>query len=249
MTNRQLAAKLDELAYKTVEARSLQDQAGVESANLLKTALRRIATKVHATGQLGQVLTGKPRNGWSAKCDNADNGIPVLSLGAVTGFRYRATEFKKTSLHADKEGHFWLKPGDLLITRSNTPELVGHAAIYSGSPSPCIYPDLIMRLPLNLKQVDPTFVWYWLQSPPARDFIFEKAKGTSSTMKKISQGVVMAIPFPTHLDLPEQLRIVAELNRLQVQTDSLKVLQFETGTEIRALLPSIVSRTFTGQLG
>jgi hypothetical protein len=74
---------------------------------------------------------------------------------------------------------------------------------------------------LNLDQVDPTFVWYWLQSPPARDFIFGKAKGTSSTMKKISQGVVIAIPFPTHLNLPEQRRIVAELDRLQTEADSL----------------------------
>jgi type I restriction enzyme S subunit len=221
----------------------------IESANLLKTALRRIATKVNAAGQLQQVLTGKPRNGWSAKCDNAEGGIPVLSLGAVTGFRYRATEFKKTSLHADKGGHFWLKPGDLLITRSNTPELVGHAAIYNGSPSPCIYPDLMMRLPLNLDQADPTFVWYWLQSPPARDFIFAKAKGTSSTMKKISQGVVMAIPFPAHLSLPEQRGIVAELDRLQTETDSLKALQAQIATELRALMPSIISRAFTGQLG
>jgi type I restriction enzyme, S subunit len=245
---RELAARLDGLAVKTEEARSLQGQALIECANLLKTALRRIAAKVNATGQLSQVLTGKPRNGWSAKCDNAEGGIPVLSLGAVTGFRYRATEFKKTSLHADKDGHFWLQPGDLLITRSNTPELVGHAAIYNGRPSPCIYPDLMMRLPLNLDEVDPTFVWYWLQSPPARDFIFEKAKGTSSTMKKISQGVVMAIPFPTHLGLPEQRRIVDELDRLQSKADSVKALQAETGTELRALMPSIVSGVFTGQL-
>ena len=106
----------------------------------------------------------------------------------------------------------------------------------------------MMRLPLNLNRVDLTFVWYWLQSPPARDFIFEKAKGTSSTMKKISQGIVMAIPFPTHLNLPEQHRIVAELNRLQIEVDSLKALQSETGTELRALMPSIVSRAFTGRL-
>jgi hypothetical protein len=67
-------------------------------------------------------------------------------------------------------------------------------------------------------------------------------------MKKISQGVVMAIPFPTHLGLPEQHRIVGELNRLQIEVDSLKVLQSEIGVELRALMPSIVSRVFTGQL-
>jgi len=59
----------------------------------------------------------------------------------------------------------------------------------------------------------------------------------------------MAIPFPTHLDLPEQRRIVAELDKMQIEVDSLKALQAETGTELRALMPSIVSRAFTGQLG
>lgn len=59
----------------------------------------------------------------------------------------------------------------------------------------------------------------------------------------------MAIPFPMNLSLPEQRRIVAELDRLQTETDSLKALQAQTGTELRALMPSIVSRVFTGQLG
>ncbi len=66
-------------------------------------------------------------------------------------------------------------------------------------------------------------------------------------MKKISQGVVMAIPFPTHLGLAEQRDIVAELDRLQSEVDSLKALQSETGTELRALMPAIVSRVFTSQ--
>jgi hypothetical protein len=67
-------------------------------------------------------------------------------------------------------------------------------------------------------------------------------------MKKISQGVVMAIPFPTHLSVTDQRRITAELDRLQSQVDSLKALQSKTGTELRALVPSIVSQVFTGQL-
>ena len=244
---REVAAQLDKVSARVEEARSLQKDILAESASLLKTTLRRIATDVDVIGQLGEVLTGKPRNGWSAKCDNAEGGIPVLSLGAVTGFRYRASEFKRTSLYANPDGHFWLQPGDLLITRSNTPELVGHAAVYSGAPSPCIYPDLMMRLPLNLDRVDPTFVWYWLQSPPARDFIASKAKGTSSTMKKISQGVVMAIPFPTSLSLVEQRTIVESLDLLQSATDSLKTLQTEAAFELQALLPSVVSKVFSGK--
>ena len=53
---------------------------------------------------------------------------------------------------------------------------------------------------------------------------------------------------PHTFSLHEQRRIVAELDRLQTEADSLKTLQAETGTELRALMPSIVSRAFTGQL-
>jgi type I restriction enzyme, S subunit len=86
------------------------------------------------------VLTEKPRNGWSALCDNAEGGTPVLSVGAVTGFTYRPTEFKRTSQPTVPGAHYWLTAGDLLMTRANTQRLVGHVAFYDGRPSPCIYP-------------------------------------------------------------------------------------------------------------
>ncbi len=129
-------------------------------------------------GRLADVLQGKPRNGWSARCDNSEGGTPVLALSAVTGFTYNRAGHKRTSLPTQPEAHYWLQPGDLLVTRSNTPELVGHAAIYDGHPSPCIYPDLMMRLEVDPNRADSTFVWRWLQAPLVRDYIVSNAKGT-----------------------------------------------------------------------
>ncbi len=48
--------------------------------------------------------------------------------------------------------------------------------------------------------------------------------------------------------LPEQRRIVAELDALQSQVDALKRLQAETSTELDALLPAILDRAFKGEL-
>jgi len=243
-----VVAQIEELAAKIHEVCRLRQQAAGEAEGLLRSALRRLIQNARPTGVLGSVLTAPPRNGWSAKCDNADGGAPVLSLGAVTGFRYRSTEFKRTSLPAPKQGHFWLRPGDLLITRSNTPELVGHAAIYDGEPRPCIYPDLMMRLETKSHSVERRFVWYWLQSQPAREFLSKNAKGTSPTMKKISQGTVMAIPFPSSLPVIEQRRIVAKLDALQTEIDVLKRLQAETAADLDALLRSVVDHAFDGNL-
>jgi type I restriction enzyme S subunit len=245
---RRIVARIEELAAKIAEARSLRQQTAKEAEAFVTSSLRRIMEQTPATGKLGDVLISPPRNGWSARCDNADDGTAVLSLGAVTGFHYRATAFKRTSLPVRPDAHFWLRPGDLLITRSNTPELVGHAAIYNGTPSPCIYPDLMMRLQLRDSAVERRFAWYWLQSPVARQFIAQKAKGTSPTMKKISQGTVMDIPFPSSMPLPEQRRVVDELDVLKVKVDALNRLQAETAAEIAALLPSVLAKAFRGEL-
>lgn len=239
---------LHSATQKIQEARILRMRAIEEAQALPVALLRQITSETDHSSILGSVLTASPRNGWSASCDNAEGGTAVLSLSAVTGFIYKPHEFKRTSLETAKDAHYWLNTGDLLITRSNSPELVGHAAIYDGTPAPCIYPDLMMKVPIDPKLVDKRFVWYWLQSPVVREYIAKHAKGTSPTMKKISQGIVSEIPFPTGITVKEQERIVAELDALQAQVGALKRAQAETAAELDALLPAILDKAFRGQL-
>jgi len=87
-----------------------------------------------------------------------------------------------------------------------------------------------------------------LTSGKVRDYIQQSAKGTSPTMKKISQEVVRNIPFPTGISLIEQRRIVTYLDDLQGKVDALKRLQAETAAELDALLPSILDKAFKGEL-
>jgi type I restriction enzyme, S subunit len=51
-------------------------------------------------------------------------------------------------------------------------------------------------------------------------------------------------------DLPfhEQRRIVAELDALQTEVDTLKHLQTESAAELDSLLPSILNKAFNGEL-
>lgn len=243
-----IVAKIEQQAARIEELYHLRLLSVKETHALFKAGLGKISASTRLSGKLSEVLTGKPRNGWSARCDNAGNGVPVLKLSAVTGFRYRCSAYKQTSLSTSPNAHYWLQTGDLLITRSNTPELVGHAAIYNGNPSPCIYPDLMMRVDVNEAKADKRFVWYWFQTPIVREYIQLHAKGTSPTMKKISQGTVIDIPFPTALNRAQQRRIVDYLYGLQAKMDRLKQLQAKTQAELDALLPSILDRAFKGKL-
>lgn len=166
----------------------------------------------------------------------------------MTGYRYVPTAFKRTSEPTRPDAHYWLRPNDVLITRSNTPELVGHAAIYNGNPSPCIFSDLMMRLEIDPDRVHPNFLLYLLQSRESREHIEKHAKGTSPTMKKISQATVEAIPFPSDLSLSEQLRVVTQLDAHQPKVDTLRALQSETAAELDAFLPSVLAKAFADEL-
>jgi len=193
---------------------------------------------------LSNYLINAPRYGYSGNRDYVENGIAILTLSAVTGFQYQESYKFLPEYLVNSDPSIWLKKNDLLISRSNTPELVGHAAIYSGTPYPCVFPDLIMRINVNEQLVDKKFLHHWLQSSSVRHYIMNNARGTSPTMKKISQKVVQNIPFPSGISLTEQRRIVTHLDHLQAKVDAVKRLQAETEREMKALIPAVLAKAF-----
>ncbi len=243
-----LEQQISAIAAQIDAAKAASNRSVTQASAVFTALLREMGEQLPPVSTLASVLRAKPRNGWSAKCDNADDGTPILTLSAVTGYNYSPLHIKRTSLPTEPDAHYWLRPGDLLISRSNTPELVGHASIYDGTPSPCIYPDLIMRLEVNTDIADPHFVWLWLQTPVVREYIMRNAKGTSPTMKKISQGIVSAVPFPDSVALTTQSQWVEKLRSVSDLLNSVRTAQKKTIAEVSALLPSVLDRCFRGEL-
>jgi|CXWL01.1.fsa_nt_gi type I restriction enzyme S subunit len=197
---------------------------------------------------LEHVLSVQPRNGWSPPAINHSNsGVPVLTLSSVTGFQFRAGKIKFTSARADPRRHYWVKNGDFLITRSNTPELVGHVAIAAGITEPTIYPDLIMRMTPSLDRILTEFLYYQMRTPSLRLEITGRAQGANPTMKKISKGAVQSLPIAVP-PLSRQKEIVAQLDALAAETQRLASIYQQKLAALAALKKSLLQQAFTGQL-
>src|SRR3954447_18945009 len=76
---------------------------------------------------LGALLREPLRNGHSAKSTTDPAGVRTLTLTAVTKGDFSEENTKLTVAKPDAVVDLWLRPGDLFIERSNTPELVGTA--------------------------------------------------------------------------------------------------------------------------
>lgn len=243
-----IVARIEALLTEVQESRSLINKIRCDIEKIISVALEEMTQIITPARKiLIDVIESKPRNGWSPKCDNNPEGIFVLKLGAVLRFRYNPNEVKLTSEPVDWNGHYWLNPGDILISRSNTPELVGHAAIYSGEPYPCIYPDLIMKMTVKKSKADSHFLIYWLQTKEVRDYIKSHASGASSTMKKIVQNHVCNIPFPK-ISLEEQIKLTSYLDSIKNETDEMLKLVEQDTKLLDMLEQSILERAFRGEL-
>jgi type I restriction enzyme S subunit len=173
-----------------------------------------------AWSKLGGLVREPPRNGHSAKASPNGKGVRTLTLSAVTYGDFSEKNTKVTVADPAKVGDLWLEPDDLLVERSNTPELVGTTRLYRGPRHFAIFPDLVIRVRLR-REVLPRFAELTLQSEELRRYFTEKAQGTAGSMPKIDQGAVLDA-LVRLAPLPEQHRIVEQVEALLAQVTKAK---------------------------
>jgi type I restriction enzyme, S subunit len=162
------------------------------------------------TVPLGELLEETPRNGYSPVCPDLPTGKWVLGLSALDGRGLDLSEPKPAPANDPLVDKFMLRPGDFLISRSNTFDKVGRVGVFRGGLENCSYPDLMMRFRPNPKKVSPLYLETYLKSDAAIKFIRQHATGTSGSMKKINQSTVESIPVVVP-SLSEQASIATVL--------------------------------------
>ena len=149
--------------------------------------------------------------GWSPQCDS----IParpdewgVLKVSSVKPGRFHAGENKRLPDELEPLRDYAVRAGDLLVTRANTPALVGaFAVVPDGVPPRLLMSDKIMRVRLS-PELDPKFVALLSQTQLVRDKLTSSGTGTSQSMVNIRGDDIRDLRVPV-LPQKRQREVVA----------------------------------------
>lgn len=147
----------------------------------------------------------------------ADDGIACLRMYNIDAGQIVWRDIKRIRLSGDERREFELRPGDLLVNRVNSRELVGKAAVIPSGLEPCVFESKNIRVRLRTDLVVPAFVSYRLQAEGTRYFTRNAQQVVG--MASISQPQVGRFPLPLP-SLDEQQAIVAEIEKQFTSLDA-----------------------------
>ena len=244
---RRIAAILTDCIAAIDRARAAA-QAQLEAAKALPAAYLRAVFD-------GPTMQKWPRRRLSELCEL----LPARSIATVGDAEVLAITTACLSesgflVSGVKTAHMWagnvaeckVGRGEVLIARSNTPELVGRVAVFRGEPEGAVASDLIIRV-RPVRDVTSEFLAAYLSFLYLSGYWKERAGGASGSMKKITRSQIQAelIPVPV---LEEQHRVAATLNTYMTSTESLhRTLEDQLGV-INTLPGALLRQAFNGEL-
>jgi len=245
---RRIVARIEELAAKVEAAWALRQQAAEEAEALFGETVVELFT-VQPGGNWQQYclgdLTMDVRYGTSEKAHEEPLGTPVLRMGNIQDGRLDLADLKYLYLSDKEKNKLLLAPGEILVNRTNSAELVGKCAVFEEE-GEYTFASYLIRLTLDSTKADPHLVAAYINSPSGRKYMFSKRKqmtGQANVNSKTLRSMPIDLP-----PLAEQRRIVAYLDALQAKVEAVKQHQAATGAALDALLPSILDRAFKGEL-
>lgn len=143
----------------------------------------------------------------------------VLKVSAVHPNGFRSNQNKVINNPVFIVPEYEVKADDLLITRANTPELVGYVSLVKSPQSQLMLCDKTLRLNVNLNVATKMYLFLVFQQPSVRTQIEVAATGTSMSMKNISQASIrgLQIPIPPLL---EQAEIGLRIGKIEQELDA-----------------------------
>ena len=139
--------------------------------------------------------------------EDGDHRYLILKTSCVSAGRFDASESKPVVHSELGRLRCPVRKGSIVISRMNTPDLVGANAYVSAEVAGVYLPDRLWQTVWKENaQIDPRWLAQLLASSAGRTFLKSIASGTSDTMKNIPKEGFLSIEIPTPT-LAEQRKI------------------------------------------
>jgi type I restriction enzyme S subunit len=152
-------------------------------------------------GEIGELLPARSIS------TNADAEVLAVTTACLTETGFDLRGMKTACMRSADVPQCTLRPGEILVARSNTPDLVGRVAVFPGTAQPAVASDLTIRLWCNDPAL-PQFVSAYLSYLYLSGYWKERAGGASGTMKKITRPQILGLEVP--LPALEEQRMISE---------------------------------------
>lgn len=251
---RRIVARIEALAAEIDEAKRLRREAVEEAGALVDSETSRIVSHLPTSPsapirELGvngdNPIQIGPFGAQLHRSEFVESGTPVLNVGNVwpSGLRLNSLDHV-TSEKARQLNRYRIKSGDLLFARSGA--TLGKVCLVPPECDEWLMTGHLFRVRFDESRIMNRFAFALLRgSNQILESVFGQVRGATRPGFNTTLLGNVDLPLPP---LPEQRRIVAELDALQAEVDALKRLQSETAAELDALLPAILDRAFKGEL-
>jgi type I restriction enzyme S subunit len=249
---RRVVARIEELAAQINEASTLRNQAAEETEKLMAGEERRIWPDGALVGAptLAGVCTFLARGKQS---EQGESDHFLIKTQHVQQDQYLPTLMRLAPHTAAKvKAEAIVQHGDTLIACSAA-GCLGRVARFRDEGKTASTDTHVAVARANTDVVHSDYLYAYLRGAQGQHQLRSRERGDwqrekiSFRLTELNLNDLRKVPIPVP-PLPEQRRIVAELDTLQAEVDALKRLQAETAAELDALLPSILDRAFNGGL-
>jgi type I restriction enzyme, S subunit len=163
--------------------------------------------EVWRTATVGELLL-ESAYGTSAKCESGPQGDPVLRIPNVVAEEINLRDLKYVSLPPAEVERYRLRPGDILIIRTNgNPRYVGRSAVVGQLDGTWLYASYLIRLRVRPDLVMSDFLNAAMRSTTSRKTMEGAIRTSAGNYNLNTQGITNTIvPLPP---ITEQNEIVA----------------------------------------
>jgi len=175
----------------------------------------------------------------------AEEGFACLRMYNIDGGKIVWKDIKRMNLSKEEIYEFLLLPGDLLVNRVNSRELVGKAAVIPPGIERCVFESKNIRVRVLDGIVNPYYLCYRFTSVGTE--YFNRNAQQVVGMASISQPQISRFPVPLP-PLAEQRRIVAEVERRLSISDGIEKTVGQSLAQAERLRQSILKEAFEGRL-